>query len=676
MQDTVRSRTTETIVDACDRENPVLVEAPPASGKTYNSVRLAAEDGKKILYLTARQDLYTQAIEEAEKVSGINAMVIPSPYRDCPTFADENDGETEKARKLYQKGLSGEEIHYKPWNTVNTPCQGRSSTCPYLTKRDKIKKNADEIDLLIGNHQHAHVPRYLQGRTVVFDEFNIDPFLTRFPQRTKSGERRNIPHEIIGSFLQAVDDIPLSDLTDLIEARVERSDSWKTTIEWFKQNGATKSTSIEQVAITPHPYNNSHQFAALLSCALLVMEKVGAGIELAHDAEIWEACGVDSHVRCVRDRNSGEMLVLTPPDLSHADQVIALDALPVKRLWEAVLGCDFTLSRVIGREELDQYLTEGLGFNIIQLAEGMNHYSSGKTSSRDRERMLTVRSLEGQRFPIISRKRALDSYASESWLKQCVIQVDNEETETDLEGYFARNYAKVLSSNLFKNESVGFVSGSPFPGDDVVKQWAALCGEVTEPERDGTGNSGSLNGFSGFGEEVYRHLTHNQVFQAILRFGRTEGAREQSTSVYVNTQAIPDWISTSQITIYDSNSSGKLIHVLEELLRARYDGGISWQTQRTLRDRINKNPERGGVSDETVRKVVSDESFSDAVEAREDAGKGGADLYRWSDQCVLSPYYDRGKRANHMFRTGSRVYLIHVPEIIDLPNSASHVESV
>lgn len=85
-----------------------------------------------------------------------------------------------------------------------------------------------------------------------------------------------------------------------------------------------------------------------------------------------------------------------------------------------------------------------------------------------------------------------------------MIEVDNEETETDLEGYFARNYAKVLSSNLFKNESVGFVSGSPFPGDDVVKQWAALCGEATEPERDGTGNSGSLNGFSGFGEEIYR----------------------------------------------------------------------------------------------------------------------------------------------------------------------------
>jgi len=38
MQDAVRFETTKTIVDACDRENPVLVEAPPASGKTYNAL--------------------------------------------------------------------------------------------------------------------------------------------------------------------------------------------------------------------------------------------------------------------------------------------------------------------------------------------------------------------------------------------------------------------------------------------------------------------------------------------------------------------------------------------------------------------------------------------------------------------------------------------------------------
>jgi len=667
MQDAVRSRTTETIVDASNQENPVLVEAPPASGKTYNSVRLAAEDGQKILYLTARRDLYAQAIEEAEKTGGINAMVIPSPYRDCPTFADENDGEAEKAQKLYQKGLSGEEIHYKPWSTVNTPCQGSGSTCPYLSKRDKLKENADQIDLLIGNHQHAHVPRYLQGRTVVFDEFNIEPFLTRFPQRTKTDERQNIPHDIVGAFLEAVDDVPLTDLTDLIEARVKKGNSWKTTIEWFKQNGATKSTSTEQVEITPHLYNDSHQFAALLTCALLIMEKVGPGIELAHDPDIWEDCDVDPNVRCVRDRDSGEMLVLTPPDLSHADQVIALDALPVQRLWEVVLGCDLTLSRVIEREELDRYLDQGLGFDIVQLTEGMNHYSSGRTSSRDRQRMFTVRSLEDQRFPIISRKRALESYASEPWLDQCVM--DDDEGETDLEGYFARNYAKVLSSNLFENESVGFVSGSPFPGDDVVKQWAALCGEATEPIRSGDGNSNPLEGFSGFGEEIYRHLTHGQVFQAILRFGRTQDTQRDSTSVYVNTQAVPEWISTSQITIHDMSNNGKRIHILEELLRAKYDEGINWQTQKTLWKRINERLEDESISKETIRKAMSDRGILDVIEVREDAGKGGSDLYQWPSKCTLLPYYDRDARASHILRAGSQAYLIHVPEIIEMPNS-------
>jgi hypothetical protein len=399
------------------------------------------------------------------------------------------------------------------------------------------------------------------------------------------------------------------------------------------------------------------------------MEKVGPGIVLAHDPDIWDACDVDPNVRCVRDRNSGEILVLTPPDLSHADQVIALDALPVQRLWEVVFGCDFTLSRVIEREELDRYLDQGLEFDIIQMTEGMNHYSSGRTSSKDRERMFTVRSLEDRRFPIISRKKALASYASEPWLDQCVMGVDDDEAETDLEGYFARNYAKVLSSNLFEDESVGFVSGSPFPGDDIVKQWAALCGEATEPIRSGNDNSSPLEGFSGFGEEIYRHLTHGQVFQAILRFGRTQDTQKDTTSVYVNTQAVPEWVSTSQITIHDMNNNRKRIHILEELLRAKYDEGISWQTQKTLWRRINERLEGESISKETIRKALSDEGISDIIEVRKDAGKGGSDLYQWPSECTLLPYYDREARANHVLRTGSQAYLIHVPEIIDMPKS-------
>jgi hypothetical protein len=141
----------------------------------------------------------------------------------------------------------------------------------------------------------------------------------------------------------------------------------------------------------------------------------------------------------------------------------------------------------------------------------------------------------------------------------------------------------------------------------------------------------------------------------------------------VNTQAIPDWISTSEISIHDLDSNRKRIHVLEELLRAKYDGGISWQTQRTLQDRINERIEDETVSDETVRKVVSDESFSDVIEVREDAGKGSADLYQWSGECVLLPYYDRDARANYMLRTGSKVYLIHVPEIVDLANPTAEL---
>ena len=63
MLEDVRDRTETLITEACQADQPVLIEAPPASGKTYSAIRLAAQ-GYKILYLAGRTDLYAQAKEE------------------------------------------------------------------------------------------------------------------------------------------------------------------------------------------------------------------------------------------------------------------------------------------------------------------------------------------------------------------------------------------------------------------------------------------------------------------------------------------------------------------------------------------------------------------------------------------------------------------------------------
>lgn len=99
----------------------------------------------------------------------------------------------------------------------------------------------------------------------------------------------------------------------------------------------------------------------------------------------------------------------------------------------------------------------------------------------------------------------------------------------------------VLSSTRFKDESLGFISGSPYLGDQVVKQWCALRSEATQPERSDDETGGSTLEFStNLGETIYRYFTHVLVFQAILRFGRTPGGPVDRSTVYVNTSASPE----------------------------------------------------------------------------------------------------------------------------------------
>jgi hypothetical protein len=63
------------MTEACQADEPVLIEAPPASGKTYNAVRLAVQ-GYKILYLAGRTDLYAQAKDEVEDLKQQEGIII------------------------------------------------------------------------------------------------------------------------------------------------------------------------------------------------------------------------------------------------------------------------------------------------------------------------------------------------------------------------------------------------------------------------------------------------------------------------------------------------------------------------------------------------------------------------------------------------------------------------
>jgi len=664
MIEEVRDRTQNLITEACQSEDPVLIEAPPASGKTYNAVRLAAQ-GYNVLYLAGRIDLYDQAetgvekLKDEEGTADIRVEKIPSPNRHCDTFQDNNSGDTQKAKRLYAKGVSAKELHTDR-NNVSMPCHTEQSPCEYVDKRERLNHDFDNIDILIGNHQHAYNPRYLLNRIVIFDEFNQDPFIQSFP--SDDSNISDEPNELISEFLQSVDEIPLDNITDLIEARTREDEDYEAALDWFMQRGADEQTVKKVLGITSARYNTAHKLSAFLTCSLLVMEKMGSDMELAYDPELWDELGVNSESRCVRDRSSGKMVVLEPPPLEKAQQVIGLDAVPIRRLWNVVFGCNFDKKQVLERDSIDHYLKEGLEIDVIQVTESRHPYSSGRISSRDQQRFALVRNIEDRKFPIISRKRALKNYQSRDWFGKCVESAENGE-----DGYRAQNYGSVLSSNRFKDESLGFISGSPYPGDQVVKQWCALCGESTQPERSDDETAGSTLEFStDLGETIYRHFTHDLVFQAILRFGRTPGESVDRSTVYVNTSASPEWISPRQLTIDDWYNATKRVAVVEELIRASdSDDRQSWQTVETLHKSVNKRLEAtksnvDSVNKEWVRNVLQDENLVDCIERDPGAGWNGADLFRWNEEETLQQTIGIINPADHLLVTDAYAMFLKI----------------
>lgn len=672
MIEEVRERTNSIISRAVEADDPVLVQAPPAAGKTHNAVQLAQE--YCVTYLTNRTDLYEQAEELANRTDGgetpIEVEVIPSPYRDCPTFAGENDGDEREAKRLYAKGVSGAELHHGSAHDVSMPCHRGGSVCDYVEKRERIQTDPATIDLLVGNHQHAYAETYLDGRVVVFDEFNPDPFLQRFPDG--ENDITDSPGELVREFFQSVDEIPLEDVTHLVEARTRQDEAYERTLDWFREHGATKETAKDVLDISSYRYNSTHKIAPLLACSLLVMERLGPGFGHAHDADLWEDVGLNPDTSVIRDRNTGEMMVLDPPRLDAAQQVIGLGALPVKPLWEHVVGCDFVVKRVLDDDQLDEYLSEGLELEVRQLTDSRNPYASGRVSPKDRQRFAVVRAIENQRFPLISTKQALEKYATYGWIDGVV---DTAETESR---YRVQNYATVLSSNRFEEDRLGVVSGNPYPGDHVVQQWAALCGEFTEPLRgDDCGadeatvgeetncSSSRLEFSTELGDRIYRHFTHDQVFQAIMRFGRSTGEEIGRSRVYINTSTVPEWLSPRKLRVKDAQMAEKEVAIIESLIEARrHDSSQSWQTVSSLTERVEDRLPLteigdGSVSTEKVRNTLKKESYDEYVEVDPNRGWNGADCYRWTSEDDLTPI-EGSTHASHILSADHTVLLLRL----------------
>lgn len=580
--DAVYERTEDCLEQAIKSNGSKLVESPPGSGKTTSTFKIASRSGETFVYLTKREDLYKQG-ERLSNEFDLSHKIIPSPHRDCPCFDEDNPQFNSEAKSLYDLGVNAARIH----SELNLDC---SPNCEYMQKWETF--DDDPADIIIGHYKHAYLSSLIEDRVVIIDEFPGGAFERKF----------NNADSMISRFLRSVDQIPFDDFLDLFENR-DDLDRVETTYAWFRRNGVGTD---DRTIIEANENDRYHTLAPFLTYTLLNTIKNGNKFEVpwfnltsieAGFEESSPFAGLETERLAVVDRERQSIHVLTPPDLSGACGVVGLDGTPTSMMWELATGEDFDHLSVLDREkEMSEYVRDFLGVTVKQTNEHLKPYHGGHvTENRDEAILYGVEVEERQKPALIAPDKALDAYRDAGILDRAKLSM---------------NYARVLSSNDFKGESVGVIHGAPHPGDRPVKKWAAYLGVPIEGEGEGMNKT-----YGEFGDDIYRHFVHNQVLQAILRFGRGESG----ATVYVNTAAIPDdSIEVDSMANPERFNSSNKRKIADRLRDAGDDGA----TKEDLK-------EVAETSMTTVENILYDFRDAGLVE-REDKPGPYPTVYRWS----------------------------------------------
>jgi DNA-binding transcriptional ArsR family regulator len=475
--------------------------------------------------------------------------------------------------ELYDDGMMASEIHQyaEQYFGQKLPCDD-GQECPYKQGWDF---ESDEYDVLIGHYQHAHNPDITAGRVAVFDEFPADAFLLEFEGDTV--------RSAVSAYVSEEDSLPFEDFTELVEGR--NSEEGKEAREWVDANDLKRDSE----PVLKDASGSANAYAPLLTYAVLVGENLGNGWE---HADLDKGTGIGNHRRAARNRESGKVFLLLPPELDDASGVITLDGTPTPALWQLAVDSGLNYVQVLSDEERADYLTHALDYSIVQTAgDAALPYSSGTYVNPEKEGLLfeAVAEREETEPALISTAKAITQYEQEDVLAP----IGKHE-----------HYGNLKGSNQFEKERVGIVAGSQHYGDDYPKMWGALAGRSVER---GDGKGMDLD-YGEFGNKVLRHMREYEVLQAVLRFGRNEFP----TTLYVHTAALPEWVPVEAKGQIERWSKGvqAVVEVLEN------DAPDEWRTSDVA--------EQVSISKRQVRTNLSRLAESGYIEKRKE-GRG----YTW-----------------------------------------------
>jgi len=509
-----QARTTDAIVDGIKRGGQDLIEALPTLGKSYGAVKAAAETGERVTILTprGRKEQYAQIRQWCDE-HGLKHYTLPSFTHDCDT-ANREHGEdwAHTVKEMYHAGATPQDIHKLAENELGRPlpCQEyEGQQCPYTSK---WQFEADDVDVLIGHPLHAYNETVTLEQTVFFDEFCGNAFETYFGELLESN---------VSEFLASTPGLPFDNYTDLIEGRQDderRADG----LAWFDENGVRDPFAA---------FGDGAGHAHTPLAAFTLLAGATDDCDLGNG---WELVPFPQSDRIgVFDRENNEVHILNPPNLGYASGVIALDGTPTKELWELSPGTRLNHRQVLADGERQEYLSEGLGLNIVQITDAVKPYNNDRNVNVEKDAALLeeIADQYGRLVGgVISTQTALTEYDAAGVL---TFAPETQEV-TDGPAEKVNWHGNVLGSNEFKETRLGAVIGSNHYGDRFIERWGAYAGEAVERN----GEKGKALSYGEFGDKVLTHMRKHNTLQAVMRFGRDGNG----ATIYVATDTLPDWV--------------------------------------------------------------------------------------------------------------------------------------
>lgn len=648
-KETVDPTCYQTICDAHASDKPGLVDALPAMGKSRGIPLCVAETGEPYTVYTLRHDLYRQFEESCEEL-GLRHARIPSQRADCPlgeqfkhTHGKSRHPEADKwesrFQEAYKKFRSFVAIHEHYGDRL--PCQAEGP-CPYILAREEFheelgeieKGNVEPYDMIIGNYLHSFTPytetvqksdgeeitiqkpgRYHKDRYVVFDEFPGEDAVQKI-----GGE---IVQESITAHLQTEPDLPFKNYADLNE-RKNDPEVQSDISKWRSSQGKNRQFWSSRFASQGDAVAEAPLLTELaLSVEPLPVNRYGR-------AEISQ-----NTVGVVNGRK-GYVWLLTRPPVANARGVIALDGTPTLELWDLLFPGIEHHPVLPTDEERNDYIRDQLGLRIIRTSSYVKPYASGgefdpnkpsnqingmnEATMRDVLAFKWIISSHGCKdLPsLISTKAANEAYGRVGFLDE----IDRYE-----------HYNNLIGTNALGRSRFGIVSGCNYPGDEVVKMWAALRGVGIEAvtNEDGKRLSGRNLSFGNAGKPFLHAVRENVVLQAAMRYGRQPDENgNRGATVFVHTSALPEWVEyeeqSPRVKLWENDEGlTDVVRVLRE-----YGDDMTEWTAKEIHATIEAiHGEEDAICLKTVRRNLND-LCEDGIATREKpTGKGSGRGRPW-----------------------------------------------